>query len=114
MGNVHDLLETVDYITAFTGMHQFAEFTAEDVGTVDSGLNSMVLANNNDYAEAIPIYRRALALKPDIMAARHNLGSALHTLKRFGESLHVLPQSVSMHACVRVLQILAHYYQFQC
>ena len=36
-GNVHDLIETVDYITAFTGMHQFAEFTAEDVGTVDSG-----------------------------------------------------------------------------
>lgn len=29
-------------------MHQFAEFTAEDVGTVDSGLNSMVLANNNE------------------------------------------------------------------
>jgi 4-hydroxyphenylpyruvate dioxygenase len=49
VGNVHDLLETVDYITAFTGMHQFAEFTAEDVGTVDSGLNSMVLANNNEF-----------------------------------------------------------------
>lgn len=30
-------------------MHEFAEFTAEDVGTVDSGLNSMVLANNNEY-----------------------------------------------------------------
>ena len=29
-----------------TGFHDFAEFTAEDVGTVDSGLNSMVLANN--------------------------------------------------------------------
>ena len=49
VGNVHDLIETVDYITAFTGMHQFAEFTAEDVGTVDSGLNSMVLANNNEF-----------------------------------------------------------------
>ena len=32
----------------FTGFHQFAEFTAEDVGTVDSGLNAMVLANNNE------------------------------------------------------------------
>lgn len=30
-------------------MHEFAEFTAEDVGTVDSGLNSMVLANNSEY-----------------------------------------------------------------
>jgi 4-hydroxyphenylpyruvate dioxygenase len=30
-------------------LHEFAEFTAEDVGTVDSGLNSMVLANNSEY-----------------------------------------------------------------
>lgn len=30
------------------GFHEFAEFVAEDVGTVDSGLNSMVLANNNE------------------------------------------------------------------
>jgi len=48
VGNVPNLLETVDYITAMTGMHEFAEFTAEDVGTVDSGLNSMVLANNDE------------------------------------------------------------------
>jgi len=49
VGNVHDLLETVDYISSFTGFHEFAEFTAEDVGTVDSGLNSMVLANNSEF-----------------------------------------------------------------
>lgn len=30
------------------GFHEFAEFVAEDVGTVDSGLNSMVLASNNE------------------------------------------------------------------
>ena len=30
------------------GFHDFAEFIAEDVGTVDSGLNSVVLANNNE------------------------------------------------------------------
>lgn len=30
------------------GFHEFAEFVAEDVGTVDSGLNSMVMANNNE------------------------------------------------------------------
>lgn len=29
-------------------MHEFSEFTAADIGTVDSGLNSMVLANNNE------------------------------------------------------------------
>jgi 4-hydroxyphenylpyruvate dioxygenase len=34
---------------AAAGMHEFAEFTAEDVGTVDSGLNSMVLANNSEF-----------------------------------------------------------------
>ena len=30
------------------GFHEFAEFVAGDVGTVDSGLNSVVLANNNE------------------------------------------------------------------
>lgn len=31
------------------GFHEFAEFTADDVGTVDSGLNSLVLANNSEF-----------------------------------------------------------------
>ena len=48
VGNVADLLATVDYIGGMTGFHEFAEFTAEDVGTVDSGLNSMVLASNDE------------------------------------------------------------------
>ena len=30
------------------GFHEYAEFVAADVGTVDSGLNSMVLANDNE------------------------------------------------------------------
>ena len=47
VGNVADLLATVDYIGGMTGFHEFAEFTAEDVGTVDSGLNSMVRARNS-------------------------------------------------------------------
>ena len=46
VGNVHNLLETAQYIMNMTGFHEFAEFTAEDVGTLDSGLNSMVLASN--------------------------------------------------------------------
>jgi len=37
-----------------TGFHEFAEFTSEDVGTIDSGLNSMVLASNNE-AILLPI-----------------------------------------------------------
>uniref|UniRef100_A0A7S3HU75 4-hydroxyphenylpyruvate dioxygenase n=1 Tax=Spumella elongata TaxID=89044 RepID=A0A7S3HU75_9STRA len=48
VGNVHDLQATLKYIKNMTGFHDFAEFTSEDVGTVDSGLNSAVLANNNE------------------------------------------------------------------
>jgi 4-hydroxyphenylpyruvate dioxygenase len=48
VGNVPDLQAAQRYIMAFTGFHEFAEFTAEDVGTVDSGLNSVVLANNSE------------------------------------------------------------------
>jgi len=48
VGNVHSLQATLNYIRNMTGFHDFAEFTAEDVGTVDSGLNSCVLANNNE------------------------------------------------------------------
>jgi 4-hydroxyphenylpyruvate dioxygenase len=46
--NVPKLFDAVDHVMGYTGMHEFAEFTAEDVGTVDSGLNSMVLANNSE------------------------------------------------------------------
>eukprot|EP00892_Ulva_mutabilis_P002238 jgi/Ulvmu1/12014/UM083_0027.1 len=49
VGNVPELFAVADYLMAITGMHEFAEFTAEDVGTIESGLNSMVLANNNEY-----------------------------------------------------------------
>jgi len=49
VGNVPALLDQVNYIHKALGFHEFAEFTSEDVGTVDSGLNSMVMANNNEY-----------------------------------------------------------------
>lgn len=49
VNNVPKLFEAVDYVMHATGFHEFAEFTAEDVGTVDSGLNSMVLASNNEF-----------------------------------------------------------------
>lgn len=48
VGNVEKLEEAVEYVAKFTGFHRFAEFTAEDVGTAESGLNSMVLASNNE------------------------------------------------------------------
>eukprot|EP00891_Asterochloris_glomerata_P003896 jgi/Astpho2/3896/Aster-04404 len=48
VGNAPKMLPVLDYIANATGFHEFAEFTAEDVGTLDSGLNSMVLASNNE------------------------------------------------------------------
>jgi len=49
VGNVWSLKPHVNYIKRLSGFHEFAEFVAEDVGTVDSGLNSVVLANNNEF-----------------------------------------------------------------
>ncbi|GMH12511.1 hypothetical protein Nepgr_014352 [Nepenthes gracilis] len=48
VGNVPDLLPAMEYVKKFTGFHEFAEFTAEDVGTSESGLNSVVLSNNDE------------------------------------------------------------------
>jgi len=48
VGNVPDLISVRDYLMDCTGFHEFAEFVAEDVGTVDSGLNSVVLTSNNE------------------------------------------------------------------
>jgi len=46
VGNVPELISQANKMMKITGFHEFAEFTTEDVGTVDSGLNSLVLANN--------------------------------------------------------------------
>nr|CAG25475.1 putative p-hydroxyphenylpyruvate dioxygenase [Zea mays] len=48
VGNVPELAPAAAYFAGFTGFHEFAEFTTEDVGTAESGLNSMVLANNSE------------------------------------------------------------------
>ncbi|XP_057769694.1 4-hydroxyphenylpyruvate dioxygenase-like [Salvia miltiorrhiza] len=48
VGNVPKLEPAAEYLKKFTGFHEFAEFTAADVGTAESGLNSVVLANNNE------------------------------------------------------------------
>jgi len=47
VGNVPNLAEALQKIMTFTGFHEFAEFTPEDIGTVESGLNSVVLASNS-------------------------------------------------------------------
>ncbi|KAI3523340.1 hypothetical protein L1887_01402 [Cichorium endivia] len=48
VGNVPELAPAVNYLKSFTGFHEFAEITAKDVGTSESGLNSMILACNNE------------------------------------------------------------------
>jgi 4-hydroxyphenylpyruvate dioxygenase len=48
VGNAPKMMPVLQYIANATGFHEFAEFTADDVGTVDSGLNSMVLGSNNE------------------------------------------------------------------
>jgi len=48
VGNVPNLIEALEYISGFSGFHESAEFTAEDVGTIDSGLNSVVLASDSE------------------------------------------------------------------
>lgn len=54
VGNVEVMATAQQYLQSITGFHEFAEFTAEDVGTVDSGLNSVVLASDNE-AVLLPI-----------------------------------------------------------
>ncbi len=49
VSNVPDLFAAQDFMMQTFGFHEFSEFTAEDVGTVDSGLNSMVFASNNEF-----------------------------------------------------------------
>ena len=48
VGNLWSLEPLTSAIKGMTGFHEFAEFVADDVGTVDSGLNSVVLANTNE------------------------------------------------------------------
>jgi 4-hydroxyphenylpyruvate dioxygenase len=47
VSNMNRLTDAADKLQDMLGFHQFGEFTAADVGTVDSGLNSMVMASNN-------------------------------------------------------------------
>lgn len=48
VGNVPALGPALAAVRAMTGFHEFAEFTADQVGTALSGLNSVVLASDGD------------------------------------------------------------------
>lgn len=48
------LFDIADFAMKMLGLHEFGEFVAADVGTVDSGLNSLVLSNN-EHTVLMPI-----------------------------------------------------------
>jgi len=82
VSNVPNLFEAVDYLQNALGLHEFSEFTAEDVGTVDSGLNSMVLASNNEFV-LLPINEPTFGTrrKSQIQTyLEHNNGAGLQHL----------------------------------
>ena len=45
--NVLELALVIKYVKGFIEFHEFSKFTAKDMGTSESKLNSMVLTNNN-------------------------------------------------------------------
>jgi 4-hydroxyphenylpyruvate dioxygenase len=48
VASLPEVAPVAKYIAGFTGFHEFVEFTAEEVGTAESGLNIVVLANDTE------------------------------------------------------------------
>ncbi|XP_059315754.1 4-hydroxyphenylpyruvate dioxygenase-like [Lycium ferocissimum] len=87
--NVPQLGPVVDYVKHFTGFHEFAEFKAEDVGTAESGLNSVVLANN-DEAVLLPLNEPVYGTKRKSQIQtylEHNEGAGVHHLALVTEDI---------------------------
>ena len=82
VSNVPNLFDAVDYLTAAIGLHEFAEFCSADIGTLDSGLNSMVLASNNEMV-LLPINEPTFGTKRQSQIQTfldHNNGAGLQHL----------------------------------
>ena len=89
VGNVPDLAAAVSYVKEFTGFHEFAEFTAEDVGTLESGLNSMVLASNDEMV-LLPMNEPVFGTKRKSQIQtylEHNEGAGLQHLALASEDI---------------------------
>ncbi|KAL0545955.1 hypothetical protein IC582_015859 [Cucumis melo] len=89
VGNVPELGPAVSYLKGFTGFHEFAEFTAEDVGTSESGLNSMVLANNEEMV-LLPINEPVFGTKRKSQIQtylEHNEGAGVQHLALMSEDI---------------------------
>ncbi|KAJ8749314.1 hypothetical protein K2173_018797 [Erythroxylum novogranatense] len=89
VGNVPELGPAVSYVKGFTGFHEFAEFTAEDVGTAESGLNSVVLANNEETV-LLPMNEPVFGTKRKSQIQtylEHNEGAGLQHLALVSEDI---------------------------
>lgn len=89
VGNVRELGPAVSYVKSFTGFHEFAEFTAEDVGTSESGLNSVVLANNDEMV-LLPMNEPVFGTKRKSQIQtylEHNEGSGVQHLALVSEDI---------------------------
>ncbi|KAL2938789.1 4-hydroxyphenylpyruvate dioxygenase [Bienertia sinuspersici] len=89
VGNVPELGPAMEYVKKFTGFHEFAEFTAEDVGTSESGLNSAVLANN-DETVLMPMNEPVYGTKRKSQIQtylEHNEGAGLQHLALMSEDI---------------------------
>ncbi|PIA41355.1 hypothetical protein AQUCO_02200044v1 [Aquilegia coerulea] len=89
VGNVSDLAKALAYVKKFTGFHEFAEFTAEDVGTGESGLNSLVLASNDEMV-LLPINEPVYGTKRKSQIQtflEHNQGPGVQHLALMSEDI---------------------------
>jgi len=85
-GNVPKLSSALKYIKQFIGFHDFAEFTAEDV---ESGLNAVALANN-DETVLLPLCEPVYVTKgksPIETYLEHNEGAGVQHLALASEDI---------------------------
>ncbi|XP_073144850.1 4-hydroxyphenylpyruvate dioxygenase [Henckelia pumila] len=102
VGNVPALGPVVDYFKKFTGFHEFAEFTAEDVGTAESGLNSVVLANNNENV-LFPLNEPVFGTKRKSQIQtylEHNEGAGVQHLALVSEDIFMTLREMRKRSCV--------------
>ncbi|KAJ4915206.1 phytoene desaturation 1 [Raphanus sativus] len=102
VGNVPELVPALTYLASFTGFHQFAEFTADDVGTAESGLNSAVLANN-DETVLLPINEPVHGTKRKSQIQtylEHNEGAGLQHLALTSEDIFRTLREMRKRSCV--------------
>ncbi|KAL3754863.1 hypothetical protein ACJRO7_002027 [Eucalyptus globulus] len=86
----------------FTGFHEFAEFTEDDIGTEESGLNSVTLANN-DETVLLPMTEPVFGTKrrsPIQTYLEHNEGPGVQHLALMSEDIFWTLKEMRMQSAV--------------